>query len=82
MKTFSSLVLHQQIILQWQIIIRSQKQPPLIFAVYQNEKKNAKPTLSYMSHKKEITDYSSKNYYKEYATFRHTYTRTVSNFRV
>jgi hypothetical protein len=86
------LALHKHIILipTLQSIIRSQKQPPIIFAVYLNEgkletiflKKYVKSTLSVLNQKKKITDYSSKNYSKEYATFRYTYPRTTNNFRV
>jgi hypothetical protein len=73
-----------------QSIIRSKKQPPIIPTVCQNEgkletiflKKHVKSTLSVLNQKKKLTDYSSKNYSKEYATFRHTYTRTVNYLRV
>ncbi len=64
------LALHKHIILipTLQSIIRSQKQPPIIFAVYLNEgkletiflKKYVKSTLSVLNQKKKITDYSSK----------------------
>jgi len=73
------LALHKHIILipTLQSIIRSQKQPPIIPTVCQNEgkletiflKKYVKSTLSVLNQKKKITDYSSKNYSKEYATF-------------
>jgi esterase/lipase len=86
------LALHKHIILipTLQSLIRSQKQPPIIPTVCQNEgkletiflKKHVKSTLSVLNQKKKITDYSSKNYSKEYATFRHTYPRTTNNFRV
>ncbi len=86
------LALHKHIILSptLQSIIRSQKQPPTIFTVCQNEgnletiffKKYVKSPLSVLSQKKKMTDYSSKNYSKEYATFRHTYPRNINNFRV
>ena len=86
------LALHKHIILipTLQSIIRSQKQPPIIPTVCQNEgnletiffEKYVKSTLSVLNQKKKITDYSSKNYSKEYATFRHTYPRTTNNFRV
>ena len=86
------LALHKHIILipTLQSLIRSQKQPPIIFAVYLNEgkletiflKKYVESTLSVLNQKKKITDYSSKNYSKEYATFRHTYPRTTNKFRV
>ena len=86
------LALHKHIILipTLQSIIRSQKQPPIIPTVCQNEgnletiffEKYVKSTLSVLNQKKKITDYSSKNYSKEYATVRHTYPRTTNNFRV
>jgi hypothetical protein len=74
-----------------QSIIRSQKQPPIIFAVYLNEgkletiflKKYVKSTLSVLNQKKKITGYSSKkNLSREYDTFSHTYQRTINKFRV
>ncbi len=86
------LAFHKHIILipTLQSIIRSQKQPPIIPTVCQNEgnleiiffEKYVKSTLSVLNQKKKITDYSSKNYSKEYVTFRHTYPRTINKFRV
>jgi hypothetical protein len=86
------LALHKHIILipTLQRLIRSQKQPPIIPTVCQNEgkletiflNKYVKFTLSVLNQKKKITDYSSKTYSKEYATFRHSYPRNINNFRV
>jgi hypothetical protein len=54
--------LHKQTILQCQGIIRSQKQPPIMFAVYQNEgkletiflKKYVKSTVSVLNQRRKL----------------------------